>query len=534
MIAWGTGLAPVSAAVQEPIAMTASTASTSPLALTVGHSSVLRFAEAVERASVNDATIADVVVVSPTQLLVQGKQPGSTTLIVWRNGNSQLITITVEQDLEALRQTLKAVLPKETIDVHSASGAIVLSGKASSAAAAGQAMSVAQTYGEKDKVVNLLSVPTHQVLIEVRFAEVDRSLARSLGVDYIVQGNKVTQSGFLSGALTPQVPATPTFSRVINPKDLLLSSTVSHLLELRTGTDISIALSALEEQGLIRILAEPNLIAMSGEKASFLAGGEFPIPVIQSATAGANNAVTIQFKEFGIRLNFEPQVTGEDEIRMFVEPEVSILDFGPAAVRLGGFDIPGLVTRRARTTVEMRSGESLVIGGLLSQMDTRTERRVPGLGRVPIFGKLFSSEAFNNEETELLVVVTPRLTTPHTLDVPPAFPEPAAISDALKGHVAPPPYPEARGDAIRGAIEGIRLQPEADAPTTGAPDSAVKNNANKKSRRSLFTTPQRKPPEKHAPAPAAESSNTTKSYQPFTSKEENPHPQLFGPLSPPQ
>ncbi len=451
--AWLLPIQPATGAMQEPVVIQA-TAALPPVEVAVGHSAVLQFAEPVERTSVNDIAIADVVVVSPTQLLVHGKQVGSTSLVVWVSGTSQVMTVMVEQDLDGLRRALRQVLPKEPIEVQSAAGVVVLSGEVSSKDAADESLSVARAHTEK--AVSLLRIPAKQVLIEVRFAEVDRSLAKSLGVDYVVQGPDYTQSGFLAGNLSPQLPATPRFSRVVNGRDLLLSSTVSHLFELRRGTDISVALNALEEQGLIRILAEPNLLAMSGEHASFLAGGEFPIPVVQSAATGgaANNAVTIEFKEFGIRLDFEPIVTSDEAIRMLVEPEVSVLDFGPAAVRLGGFSIPGLVTRRASTTVQMRSGESLVIGGLLSQMETRTDRRLPWLGSVPVLGKLFSSEKFKNEETELLVLVTPRLTQPTTLQAHAPASDAQAVQQAFDEQRATPPYADSRGDALRGAIKG--------------------------------------------------------------------------------
>jgi pilus assembly protein CpaC len=166
--------------------------------------------------------------------------------------------------------------------------------------------------------------------------------------------------------------------------------------------------------------------------------------------------VTIEFKEFGIRLNFEPKVTADGQVRMLVEPEVSVLDFGPSAVKLGGFEIPGLVIRRASTTVQMRPGESLVVGGLLSQMDTETDRRIPWIGNIPILGQLFRSERFKKEETELLVLVTPRLKTPTVLaDQPESFGDQEMVERALSRQIAPPPYPDPRAEAIRRAVKGL-------------------------------------------------------------------------------
>lgn len=496
----------------------------SHLRVTAGHSTLLEFAQPIERASVNNDAVADVVVVSPAQLLIHGKQAGSTTLIVWKAGGSELRTIRVEADLEAIAGTIKHVLPGEVIQVESMAGAVVLSGQVGSPSASARAQAIAEAHGDKvvnllqvrsgafdellhilvpgeaitsyqndktiilagkakhpanvekavqaagtaaERVVNLIDVSDQkQVLLEVRFAEANRSVGRSLGIDYYAQTEDFTKAGFLSGGLQPQTPSTPQFAR-LDPQDISLSSTVTDLLEFRRGTDIGVVLTALQEKGLIRILAEPNLLTLSGEEASFLAGGEFPIPVVQSAASTGGNAVTIEFKEFGIRLNFKPVVGGDDSIRMFVEPEVSVLDFGPAAVTIGGFQVPALVTRRASTHVHLRSGESLVIGGLISQTDNRTTDQVPMLGSVPVLGQLFRSERFRKEETELLVLVTPRLTTPSQLDLPANFKQPQAISNAVNSQLTAPPYPDAAADAVRGAVrpEPVVLNP----PITVAP-----------------------------------------------------------------
>lgn len=486
------------------------------LRLIAGRSTLLEFTEPIERTSLANEAVADVVVVSPHQILVHGKQVGSTTLIIWRGGVSELRTIYVEVDLEELQKTLQHVLPDESIQVERTTNALVLAGMVESETSLQQATLVAEMYA--DKVVNLLRVqestfdrmlrqlvpeeefttfqtqdaiilsgkakhPANvekavhaastvaervvnvidvldqkQVLIEVRFVEANRSLAKSLGLDYVVQGPDFTKAGFLSGGLTPQTPSTPQFAR-IDPQDIALSSNVTNLFELRRGTDISIVLNALEEKGFIRILAEPNLLTMSGEEASFLAGGEFPIPVVQSAASSGGNAVTIEFKEFGIQLHFKPQVTSDDNIRMLIEPEVSILDFGPSAVNISGFKVPGLVTRRASTHVQLRSGESLVIGGLIAQTDNRTTDQIPFLGNVPILGQLFRSEKFNLEETELIVLVTPRLTQPSQVALPRRYEDMEALGRAVESQFSAPPYDDERADAIRRVIRSIQTPP---------------------------------------------------------------------------
>lgn len=307
----------------------------------------------------------------------------------------------------------------------------------------------------------LFATKAKQVLIEVRFAEVDRTQSRNLGLDYILQDKDWTHSRFLAGGLAPQVPTTPNFTRVESTvRDVSLSSVVNQLFEWRKGgPDITTALNALEERGLVRTLATPNLLAISGEIASFLAGGEFPIPVVQATTGtAASSSVTIEFKEFGIRLLFRPEVITDDEIRLFIAPEVSVLDTS-TGIQISGFSIPSLTTRRASTTVQMRPGESLIIGGLLSQFDTKTNREVPYLGRIPILGKLFSSEKFKKEETELLVLVTPRLVAPARVDVQQPFSDPQAVGETWKQQIAPPPYRHEQADAIRQQITPEPTQP---------------------------------------------------------------------------
>ena len=435
----------------------------SQVRLVTGQSTLLEFPQPIERAAVSNETIADVVVVSPTQLLVSGKQAGSTTLIVWKSGGNEVRTIRVGADVDAFNELLHKLMPDEALLTYQTDHAIILAGTAKHPANVEKAVQAAGAMAEK--VVNLVDVADQkQVLLEVRFAEANRSVGRTLGLDYTLQGKDFTKAGFLSGGLTPQTPSTPQFAR-IDPQDLQLSSTITDLFELRRGTDISLILTALEEKGLIRILAEPNLLTLSGEEASFLAGGEFPIPVVQSAAGTGNNAVTIEFKEFGIRLNFKPVVTGDDAIRMFVEPEVSVLDFGPAAVTIGGFQVPALITRRASTHVYLRSGESLVIGGLISQTDNRTRNQVPVLGSVPVLGQLFRSDRFQKDETELLVLVTPRLTQPAQMNLPVNFPNSEKVRDALGAQMTPPPYPDAGADAVLGAIRPSAVPDGTSAPS---------------------------------------------------------------------
>ncbi len=578
------------AAAQDTPHIDQAAALSTPIALNVGHSTVVDFPNAIDRASINNTEVADVVVVSPTQLLVHAKQPGSTSLIVWRTGENSFFLVSVAMDVLGLDAMLKQVFPKEKIEVRSTAGTLILGGDVSSLAVAERALSLAQTYagsenvvnmlqvkrtpldkmfpdlfpnetiavhetpdgiiltgevsnqamvdnaavvakaynpnvtnflavrkpsmasllkeimpGEEDvsvhqvddtiilsgtakyplssqkaeqaaaagaeHVVNLIDVPDRkQVMLEVRFAEVKRSIANSFGIDYFVQNTQLTHGRFMGNGLSPQLPSTPQYSR-LDPADFSLSESLDQFLELRgSKMDVGVALKALQEKGLIRILAEPNLVAMSGEEASFLAGGEFPIPVVQSGGTGGGSAVTIEFKEFGIRLSFKPDVQSNDTIRLHVEPEVSLLDFATAAVSLGGFEVPGLVTRRANTNVQLKDGESLVIGGLLSQMDTQSGNKVPFLGNVPVIGQLFSSKDFQNEETELIVLVTPHIVNPTDLDMPEPYPNMKKVGNAVENHLTTPPYPDERGDAIRDAMKKPEEKPVIVEPATVGED----------------------------------------------------------------
>lgn len=437
----------------------ASAAIEEQLKLTAGQSTVLSYQEPFERVSVNNETVAEAIVISPQEILVHGKQSGSTTMVVWRASGNELYEVVVRAApyrRTSFEEFLKDLMPEETeLQAYESGETIVLAGKVKHPANLIKAQQVAQSSAKQ--VVNLTDVgDPKQVLIEVRIAEVERTLARSLGVDYVFQNSRVTQSGFTAGALDPQTPTTPQFTR-IDPTDILMNQATQGLFETRQDDfDLSVAINALEEKGLLRILAEPNLLAMSGQEATFLAGGEFPIPVAQASAGGT--AITIVFKEFGIRLRFKPEVMANDHIRLAVAPEVSVLDFSQAAVEISGFEIPGLIVRRASTTVEMKPGESLVIGGLLSQNNEKTDEKIPLLGDIPVLGALFSSKSFNNKETELLVLVTPRLPKAHNLPLPEAFADPQRVMEILQDK-PPQPYAEPSGDRIREAITGTAASP---------------------------------------------------------------------------
>jgi len=300
-----------------------------------------------------------------------------------------VINVEVKLDVQGLKKSLFETFPKEQIEVRRLAGKIYLSGDVTTSRIAEQAEKIAAAFSSKDDVTNGLVIrDSHQVLLEVRFVEATRSAIKELGVGLLVQ--QAGQFSFASGV-----------------GSIGGSSAVSALLQDTIGpTNIDVKIDALEENGTIRTLAEPNLISMSGETASFLAGGEFPIPI-----SGQNGEVTITYRQFGVGLSFTPTVHDDGIINLKVNPEVSQLD-PTNSVRVGGVEVPGLTIRRADTTVELRNGQSFAIAGLLQNTETNRKTQVPWLGDIPVLGTLFRSSRFKNNETELVIIVTPRLVQP--------------------------------------------------------------------------------------------------------------------------
>jgi pilus assembly protein CpaC len=397
------------------------------LTVIASKSIIVNTAEPIERVAVTDTTIADALVISPQQVMVNGKAPGIVSLILWdRTGKSTSYDLVVEIDLSLLQRQLEEQFPTENINVNSAKGALVLSGSASDPRVVEKAIEVAGSFSQK--VINLLQLPpppdTEQILLQVKFADVDRAATQSLAVNLIstgalnTLGSTSTQqfgtglSGLnlstVSPAVGPGFTTTQTLSDVLN------------VFFFRFDLNFGATIKALQQKNLLQILAEPNLLASNGKEASFLAGGEFPIPVVQS-TQGAN-AITIQFKEFGVRLTFTPTVMPSGKIRLKVRPEVSSLDFTNAAT-IGGFFIPALSTRRAETEIELADGQSFAIAGLIDNRVTEVFNKIPALGDIPVLGNLFRSRNLAKSKTELLVVVTPKFVKPLNPDQLPPFPE---------------------------------------------------------------------------------------------------------------
>jgi pilus assembly protein CpaC len=388
--------------------------STRKLTVNSGKSLIIRMKSPVKRISIAASDTADALVLSPTQIYVTGKTPGSTDITLWGEDDrvAAIFDVEVAPDVSGLKMRLHEILPYETdIKVSGAGERITLSGTVSGPGVMTQALGLAESYAPRDKqgkpkVLNLLEVAdVQQVMIEVRVSEMDRTLTKQLGINF----NTVSASGRQFGiSLLDGLTAFPASGWPGNP--LSASSNVNGAFKfLANGATWTTFIDALQDNGLLRILAEPTLITLSGKPANFLAGGEFPIPVPQ---AGASvPIITIQYKPYGVGLNFTPTVLSNGRISISVAPEVSELDFSQA-ISLQGFIIPSITTRRVSTTVELGDGQSFAIAGLLSDQVKEDVQKIPLLGDIPILGALFRSSSFQRSQTELVVIVTPHLVKP--------------------------------------------------------------------------------------------------------------------------
>lgn len=405
----------------------------------VNRSHIVQTAQPFTDILIGNPDIADVVTLSDRRIYVLGKAFGTTSLTIYGAGGRVLsvMDVVVTPDLPGLRQRLHEIVPGAPIEVRAAADAILLSGVAPSAAVLDKALAVAENYAP-GKVTNLVTLGgSQQVMLHVRFAEVQRSAAKQLGVNF----NAFLPDGddFIALA-TGIVPS-------LTPFGVLAGSLTNG------STQVDVLLDALERDGVVKTLAEPNLIATSGVTASFLAGGEFPIPVGQDEDENGVD-ITIEFKEFGVKLAFTPTVLDQGVINLVVEPEVSAIDPG-TSIQLGGLTIPGLTTRRASTAVDLRHGESFAIAGLIRSDFTDEVEAFPGLGEVPVLGALFRSAEFQSEETELVIIVTPYLTRPARPDLlrlpTDTFREPTAFDLFMLGRIESATAPAAAGTAPPGS-----------------------------------------------------------------------------------
>jgi pilus assembly protein CpaC len=385
--------------------------------LLVGRSTVLDIGTPIARVSLTSPDVADALVTSPNQLLINGKLPGTISMFVWdRGGSLRRYEVIVQRDLARLSEQMQQLFPGEHIEVQSNGKNVVLAGVVSNKDVIEKAVNVAAGYVDKrDEVVPLLQLqegaPSNQVLLHVRFAEVSRSALTQLGSSFTTGPGGVNSQGTLVQTSTRQFSA-PTYGDfgkgVATPGDGPVAQTFGDLLNLflfNNKSNVGAVISAMQQKGLFQSLAEPNLVAESGKEASFLAGGEFPVPMAQGV--GSNLSISVQFKEFGIRLSFTPVVQG-DRIHLKVKPEVSTLDFANAVV-LNGFRIPALSTRRTETELELQNHQTFAIAGLLNNSVNSTMQKIPGIGDIPILGQLFRSKEAQKNQSELVVMITPEI-----------------------------------------------------------------------------------------------------------------------------
>lgn len=465
--------------------------------LMVGRSVVVDTAWPISRLSLTSSDVADAMVTKPNQVLVQGKLPGTISMFLWERGGLMLrYDVTVERDLSRLTQQMRELFPEEAITIEGNGKSIVVAGTVKTKYIAEKAVEVAAGYVDKQEdVVSLVQVrdagPPPQVLLRVRFAEVSRSALTELGLSAFTGADGYKNYAARS---TTQQFAAPDFENE-GERNQLVFSDFLNLFLFDIKNQLGVAIRALQNKGLFQSLAEPNLVAESGKEASFLAGGEFPIPVAQGG--GANLAISVVFKEFGVRLNFTPTVTGGDRVRLKVRPEVSTLDFSNAIV-LQGFRIPALSTRRTETEIELLDGQTFAIAGLLNNTTTQQLRKVPGIGDIPILGHLFRSRAAQKNQTELVVMITPqilpRISSGVTSELP-RLNEPYLAPPATnKSFPTPPPaFTTPRSDdAARSAAPTPAVAPTPSAPAPGEAAALLRDqtaNTPKASTPKLVTPP---------------------------------------------
>jgi len=385
------------------------------LRVSMGKSIVIDYPTDIARISTSNPEIVDAVAVSTREVLLHAKALGSSTVVVWaKTGQRTFYNVSVDHNLEPIRKILKETFPDENIQIVAAKDSVTLSGHVGSQAVADRTMALVASLAKT--VVNNLEVSPNpvdkQILLRVKFAQLDRNKSSQFGFNLFSTGALNTPGGISTGQFGP--PRLDNVQGTI-PGDLAGTTTSFNLSDtlnifaFRPDLNLFSTLKALQSRGVLQILAEPNLITTNGKEASFLVGGEFPVPILQG---GANSgAVTVQFKEFGIRLTFNPVMTGNKTLKMFVKPEVSSIDIANA-ITFNGFRIPALATRRMETNIELAPGQSFVVGGLIDDRAEESLSKIPGLSAIPVLGALFKSKQDSRSKTELIVLVTPEIVDP--------------------------------------------------------------------------------------------------------------------------
>jgi pilus assembly protein CpaC len=390
--------------------------------ITVGKGQLIDCPGGIIRVAASSPEVVDAVTASGNEVLFHAKAVGQATLFIWSKGGDRTVyQVTVDPNLEGLQALLNETFPGEQIEIRASRDSVALVGKVSSQAVADRALALLSTTVKG--AVNNLSVPPpsieKQVVLHVKFAELDRNAAESFGVNLLSTGAlntpfRLTTGQYASGT-TSQIPGQTTDG---NSKASFTLSDMLNIFAFRPDLNLGALIKDLQSRGLLQILAEPNLVASNGKEASFLAGGEFPIPVAQTGANGG--AISVMFREYGIRLTFLPVLTSHNTIRLHVKPEVSSID-AANGVTVSGLTIPALTTRRMETDIELGVGQSFAIGGLIDDRVIENLANVPGLAHIPLLGALFRSRSVTRSKTELVVVVTPETAMP--LAVPPAGPK---------------------------------------------------------------------------------------------------------------
>jgi pilus assembly protein CpaC len=404
------------------------------LHLLVGRSLVITSPARIKRVSLADPAVAEALVVSPTQILVNGKTPGGVSLLIWDEADqSQAFEVSVDIDVLGLSQKIHEVFPSEQVHIETSKDVVMLSGHISSAAVADKILEVVKNATPKVTSLMEVPVPPHaQFLLQVKFANVNRQAVRQFGINILsLPGAKNI------GSISTEQYSPPSTTGTVGSGSTFSLSDLLNIFIFRPDIDLAATIKALQSNNVLQILAEPNLMTQSGKEASFLAGGEFPYPVLQASSG--TSAITIQFKEFGVRLTFTPTLTADGLIHLKVKPEVSSLDFSNGLV-IQGFSIPALATYRVESEMDLRDGQSFAIAGLLDNRVTELLEKIPGIGDIPVLGKLFQTRSITKSKNELLIVVTPRIVQP--LDSVPAGPTmPKSFLEPLPASLSHTPSP---------------------------------------------------------------------------------------------
>lgn len=417
--------APAPATVQA-MPQSQTSAETENVHILVGRSIIVTMQARLRKVYISNPAVVESTTTSPSQVVITAKSAGSSNIVFWdEDGRSRMLEVSADVDIAGFRDALQQTYPNQPIEVRAEEGRVVISGTVSEKDIADNVYKMAQNYSKDVVDALLVHVPPHgkQIMLKVRFAEVDRSKMNTFGINLISTG-----AGNTPGIITTQQFNAPTSSGTVTGtiggglQGTTSSFNVSSLLNIflfRPDLNLGATIADLETKNVLQILAEPDLMAISGEPAHFLAGGEFPYPVVQGTAAGGAGAVTLQFRPYGIKLDFTGTIQPDNSILLKVAPEVSSLDVANG-VTIAGFSVPALSTRRAETTVELKDGQSFGIAGLLDSNTTIQLSKVPGIADIPILGQLFRSHSKNLTSSELLVVVTPTIVDP--LGVPTAVP----------------------------------------------------------------------------------------------------------------